>query len=342
MNDLRNGLPSGGPNERSSSGQQFVQHGSQGIHIVGRRGGRVLSQRLLRRHVAGCSQDVAGMGLIRVGFQSFGQTEIGDLGHVARRQQDVARFEIAMDDSASMRGFDRVGHLPKQRGGAGGRLRLAVNQLAERSAFDELERDVQTVVVLEDVEDLHDVRMLQLRDGFGFGPEAIGFRRRGMCSGEQPLERDQPAQPLMPSLIDDRHTAPPQQLHDVVARHINGGDRQAGHHIGIGIRTTQRAANALLLRQVVEHTASRVSKERELGNIRFERQRPTDVRAILDIKQQQLAKQPLALRRVGLFEIGTDIRFVAADPTRFKPIAKIVELSNRRMFIHRSCRRDVR
>ena len=79
---------------------------------------------MLGGHVAGGAQDESGFGGAhgergRVGgggpgglFGGLGEAEVEDLHHAFGRDDDVARFQVAVDDAFVVGGFERLGHLP--------------------------------------------------------------------------------------------------------------------------------------------------------------------------------------------------------------------------------------
>ena len=87
---------------------------------------------------------------------------------------------------------------------------------ADRKALEEKEwallnasSDMVTKAVgLTHLIDLHHVRVLQTRDGFGFGMEAGELLRAGMSPRQNHLQRDPAIQPPLPRLIDNAHASP--------------------------------------------------------------------------------------------------------------------------------------
>jgi hypothetical protein len=73
-------------------------------------------------------------------------------------------------------------------------------------------------VVLADLVDLHDMRVLQTRDGLGFGAEALEIGRAGVAAAEDHLEGHQPPQGGVVGFVDDTHAAPAEFGNDFIAR----------------------------------------------------------------------------------------------------------------------------
>ena len=93
--------------------------------------------------------------------------------HAVRGQEDVRRLEVAMDDAARVqRGEARRGCRGRSATASERAQRAASQPLGERFALEQLHRDEQPAVVLADLVDLADVRMVDARRGPGLPPEA--------------------------------------------------------------------------------------------------------------------------------------------------------------------------
>lgn len=68
------------------------------------------------------------------------------------------------------------------------------------------------------LENLHDVRVPQLRDRRDLGPEPFTHPGVGPAVGGNRLERDGPAERQLPGRVHDTHPAPSEHRHDIVAR----------------------------------------------------------------------------------------------------------------------------
>ena len=99
------------------------------------------------------------------------------------------------------------------------RLRLAANRLGEATPGDELQRKVRQPVVVADLVNLDDSRVLNLGDRTGLDVEPRDLVTRGMRPGQDHLERDQPIQSNVPGLVDDAHPAAADLGDDHVSRH---------------------------------------------------------------------------------------------------------------------------
>ncbi len=86
-----------------------------------------------------------------------------------------------------------VGHGPcqggHQLGGGARRPGGAVQPVGQAAALDQLQGEVRQAVALADLVNLHDIRVLQARDGLGLGAEARQLVRPRVAAGEDHLER---------------------------------------------------------------------------------------------------------------------------------------------------------
>ena len=115
----------------------------------------------------------------------------------------------------------------------------------EAAALDVLEREVGQAVVLADLVDLDDVRVLDRGDGPGLGlePDEVPGLRTG--PGPDHLQGDEPVEPRLPRLVDDPHAAPAQHLQDLVAGDLGqsrplGIERLAAVEDGRALRALDR------------------------------------------------------------------------------------------------------
>ena len=71
---------------------------------------------LLGCHVRGRAEEKAGAGRrrLRVGIESLGQTEVGDLGRALGVEQNVGGLKVAVDDPPAVGVMDRPGEALEQ------------------------------------------------------------------------------------------------------------------------------------------------------------------------------------------------------------------------------------
>ena len=105
---------------------------------------------------------------------SLRQAEVEQLDRAVRRDLDVGGLQIAMDDALVVRGFERVGDLPRDAERLVERNRSLLDPLGQRRPFDQLHHQR----VLLDAVDRRDVRMIQRREHLRLAREARQARLR--------------------------------------------------------------------------------------------------------------------------------------------------------------------
>ena len=136
-----------------------------------------------------------------------------------------------MNDAPVVRELLRAGEDFDQARGAAGRPGRPGEVMSERPALDILEGQIGPAVRLADLEDLHDVRMLQRGDRLGFTAKTLAFGSAGVSARQDHLQRHQAVQVLLTGLVDHPHAAPAQLALDFVTRHRmshRGGRRRGG------------------------------------------------------------------------------------------------------------------
>ncbi len=111
------------------------------------------------------------------------------LHDAVRRERDVRRLQIAVDDTAFVRRIERLRDLPRDR------QRFVewdaigpwpFESLGKRLSFDQFQHQRMDVAFVLKSIDGADVRMIQRREDFCFtlkARQAIGCRPRGMAAG---------------------------------------------------------------------------------------------------------------------------------------------------------------
>ena len=117
-----------------------------------------------------------------------------------------------------------------QLGGLAGRQRSLGQPLGEALPLDEAHREVMLALVLADLEDRHDARMVEVGRRLGLGVEALDVGLVGELAGEDHLERDGAVEADLPGLEDDAHAAAGDLADDLVVAEVAdaGGFGRAG------------------------------------------------------------------------------------------------------------------
>jgi hypothetical protein len=106
-------------------------------------------------------------------YKTFRQTEIRDVRLICGVDQDVRRFEIAVEHAVLVCVFDRSSDAPDVGRGAFRRQRLFAHQFAKAGAFHIVHRKKRLAHMFTDFMNRHDVRMLQSCRGARLGAKAF-------------------------------------------------------------------------------------------------------------------------------------------------------------------------
>jgi hypothetical protein len=126
--------------------------------------------------------------------------------HAGFTEDDVLRFEIAMDDSLRVRSCERVRYLRSIFNGLIRSERPAAQTIGERLALDEFHDEV----IGPDVVESADIRMIERCDCPRFAFEAVCKSRLGN------FDRDQPVHTRISGTINIAHAALAQQVFDSI------------------------------------------------------------------------------------------------------------------------------
>ena len=134
-----------------------------------------------------------------------------------RVEEDVVRLEVAVQHAVLVRVVDGARDLREQAGGGFRRQPALTHPRRERAALDEPHGKEMPAVVMPDLEDGDDVRMLEPRRRLGLGAETLDHPGRGQFAGGDDLERDLPPQLRLPRAEYDAHPAARDLLDQLVA-----------------------------------------------------------------------------------------------------------------------------
>ncbi len=179
------------------------------------------------------------------------QPEVEHLHGPVVSNLDVRRLEVAVDDALRVRGFERLGNLPRDRQRLVERDRTARDAIGERRSFDHLEHERRQMIGRLEAVDGRDVGMIERRQEIGFAREA---RQALGIAGEerrQNLERDVARQLAVAGAVDFAHPAGADQGDDLV-----GAEAGAGRQTH---RSLEIIRSAKLMSYVRRSPASRLS-----------------------------------------------------------------------------------
>ena len=209
-----------GSGKRRLTGQHFVQHSRQGVHVTARVD-PLVAARLLRAHVGCGAHRDTGAGQRR-SFRASSllhQLRDPEVGHqgVTAGQEDVLRLDIAMDHAVFVRVLQRVADLGRDADGVVDReWSVATEPLPQRLSFHVFHYIEQQPVCLVGLEQWHDMGMRELRGQQDFPLEPVA-PEVGARSGRQQLDRDAAPELHVGAQVHRRHTAPAQLAHQGVA-----------------------------------------------------------------------------------------------------------------------------
>ena len=114
----------------------------------------------------------------------FRESEIQQLYDTARGHQDVRRFQVAMNDSFGVRGFERRSDLRGEPQGLSRRKSLRLFTGNNRRAVHILHDQI----IRANIVNLADVGMIQRGNGFGFTLEALAELLAGNFDRDIPIQ----------------------------------------------------------------------------------------------------------------------------------------------------------
>jgi hypothetical protein len=159
-------------------------------------------------------------------------------------QQDVRRLQVAVEDASLVRVMHRPGDFgdePRRGLRIGG---VAGQDLGQARAVDELHAEILPAVVLADLVDRDDSRMVEVGRRLGLVAEGVHLVVVGPVAGPEHPDGDRPIEVPLPGLVDDPHAAAaedPQQLEVAEVADTRPARELVGRGPGRGVR-----ANGLL------------------------------------------------------------------------------------------------
>jgi hypothetical protein len=138
--------------------------------------------------------------------------------------EDVRGLDVAMNDPLGVRGIERVGDLNTQLDENLEIDRTAADAMLQRLAFEPLHHDEMLALVLADVVDGADVRVVERGGGAGFALKPLdGLWIAGQLRWQK-LQRDASAEANVFRLINHTHPAAAKLVDDAIV-----GDGLADH-----------------------------------------------------------------------------------------------------------------
>jgi hypothetical protein len=206
------------PGERGPTGDHLVHHHAERVEVAAWVGLGTLG--LLRREVRGRTHHRAGLGEVRLRrcVEGAGDAEVGDLHRAGRADEDVRRLDVAVDETSGVGEAEGGGDL------AGDLRRLLRREVAvgaqdvgQRAPVDVLHGDEVRGGVLAPIEDVDDVRVVEVGGRLGLAAEALDEVGVDGELGEQHLDRHLTVEQAVVAQEDLGHAATPDALDQLVA-----------------------------------------------------------------------------------------------------------------------------
>ena len=166
-----------------------------------------MSRGLLRGHVARCADQHARLCQVAVFLDALGDAEIGNVRLASAIDQDVGGLQIAVQDAALMRVVNRAAHFGQQAHAFTRRSQEPRYFAREAVPLDELHAEEVAALMLTDLVNGNDIRVIEARRRLDLVVKAVQFARRRKLAGQDHLEGDRPIQADLAGLVDDAHAA---------------------------------------------------------------------------------------------------------------------------------------
>jgi hypothetical protein len=183
--------------------------------LLGRHVGDGANDGTVHGHGRGARRHVGESGSAGQGRIGFGQAEIQQLG-AGFCEHDVAGLEIAVGDAIAVRFIESAGNLRAEREHLRRGERSFLQALRQRLAFEEFHDDEIHAVLLADVVQRADVRMIEAGNDFGFAFETLAA---GSIVGEfvgENLDGYNTLQTRIACLIHLAHAARAERREDLI------------------------------------------------------------------------------------------------------------------------------
>ena len=139
------------------------------------------------------------------------------LRRTAKREKNIPRFQIPMNDSTFMRCLDRFRQRGHERGGVAGWKGRTVQIAIQTTAGDKLHREERNAALLVDLVNADDMIVLDRCHRLRFPAEALARRRAGGERRQHRLDRHGAVQLWILALKHDSHPAMAQHLQNAIS-----------------------------------------------------------------------------------------------------------------------------
>ena len=230
-----------GASERRLAGQERVEDGPQAVDVGGRGQALELPGGLLGGHVLGRAGPRPGLRHLAPGVDPLGQAEVGDMGLAVAIDQDVVGLQVAMQDAALMGMVHGAGDRRHQPGRGAEVLPEAGQLILEAAAVDQLHAEEVLALVLADLVDRHDVRVVEVGRRLGLLAKPLD----GVVVEpvrQDHLQRDRAVEADLPGAVDDAHAAVGDLGLQLVVAEVTDAEREPrDRRFGLGLVTGLRS-----------------------------------------------------------------------------------------------------
>jgi hypothetical protein len=169
-------------------------------------------------------------GRAAVGERDFGETEVENFGVAALGDENVRGLNVAMDDAFGVRGIQSVRDIDGEGKEIFGVERMAGDAVLERLAVEKFHGDEGLAVLLANVVNGADVRMIERGGGLGFALETGEGLRVARDVLREKFQRDETAEARVLGFVDDTHAATTEFFDDAVVRDgLADGEAEVRH-----------------------------------------------------------------------------------------------------------------
>ncbi len=198
-------------------GEHFVQHHSEGIDIAALIEGACGAFELLRGRVGRRSHEIRGErgGALQIGEGRLSQAEVQHVRLTRRVHENVGGLQIAVENALGVGMVYRGAYLQEtaQDGPAIGTV--LSSPLADGHPCDPSHGEDRRTAPTRSLQDLHDVRVIERRDGSEFSLEAAAVMSRGERSREHAFDGCRLSGAAVTRPVDDPLRPAPDFLEDL-------------------------------------------------------------------------------------------------------------------------------
>jgi hypothetical protein len=154
----------------------MVENGAESIDVGPRTHLSISASSLFWRHIPRASEYSSGDCQASLKFHTLGQAEVRNPRLISPINQDILRFEIAMNDASLVSIVDSTGNLLNVHRRILSRERRVANNLLQISPLHIVHGEVMLTLAFPDLVDGHDVGMLELSRRFRLSTKAFDVR----------------------------------------------------------------------------------------------------------------------------------------------------------------------